>query len=375
MTIGVNGYEAVVSRFGYDAKTGLPNRVGSGEVSFEVLRKLYDLDKNNSYRIYLPTQKTSGLPSQRPGWEYIVVKNQKLWTLTALSRKLFQDRGKLDVFFSPTHYLPLFVGCPSVLSILDLSYIHFPQLFKAKDRFQLKLWGGNSVKRASRIVTISESSKNDIINYYKMPASKVAVTYPGIKKMNSNLKKKDLLVKYKIDENYILFVGTLQPRKNLARLIEALAEVKDKNIKLVVAGKKGWMFEEILKAPEKFGVSERVKFLENVPDEDLPALYENAVCFVLPSLYEGFGLPILEAMQNGCPVITSKVSSLPEAGGDAALYVNPMDSSDIADKIDRVLGDEDLRGKMIKKGFDQVKKFSWEKTAQETLKVLESLGA
>src|SRR3989344_1881327 len=111
MTIGINGYEAVVPRFGYDPNSGLPNRVGSGEVSFEVLKKLYDLDRKNKYRIYLPTVKTLDLPSERPGWEYVVVKNQKLWTLTALSMQLFADRGKLDVFFSPTHYLPLFVGC------------------------------------------------------------------------------------------------------------------------------------------------------------------------------------------------------------------------------------------------------------------------
>ncbi len=375
MVIGINGYEAVVPRFGYELKTGLPNRVGSGEVSFEILKQLYNLDKKNNYRIYIPIQKTSDLPPPRENWEYVVVKNQKLWTLTALSKKLFSDRRKLDVFFSPTHYLPLFVGCPSVLSILDLSYIHFPKLFKIRDRLQLKFWGGSSVKRASKITTISQASKNDIIKYYKVPATKVVVTYPGIKKMNSNLKKKDLLTKYEIGGDYILFVGTLQPRKNLSRLIEAMAQLKDKNIKLVVVGKKGWMFEEILAAPAKFGVTDKVKFLENVPDVDLPELYESAACFVLPSLYEGFGLPVLEAMQNGCPVITSNVSSLPEAGGDAALYVNPLDASDIADKIDKVLEDSDLRGKMIKEGYEQVKKFSWEKTARETLDVLESLAS
>lgn len=380
MVIGINGYEAVVPRFGYD-KTGLPNRVGSGEVSFELLKQLYRLDKKNDYRIYLPVEKSEDLPEGRENWNYIVVKNQKLWTATALSKKLFAERGKLDVFFSPTHYLPLYIPCPSAVAILDLSYIHFPQLFKKRDLYQLKLWGKYSLKRASAIITISEASKSDIINFYKVPSSKVMVVYPGIKIKDKKLNIKNtmqsskiLKEKYGISEKYILFVGTLQPRKNVARLIEALSEIQDKNIKLVIVGKKGWMFEEIMKAPSKYGVSDRVKFIDNVSDEELPGFYADASCFVLPSLYEGFGLPILEAMQSGCPVITSKVSSLPEAGGDAAIYVNPHDSSDIAQKIDRVLSDENLRNEMVKKGLEQVKKFSWEKTAEETLKVLEGLA-
>ncbi len=379
MTIGINGYEAVVPRFGYDKKTGLPNRVGSGEIAFETLSQLYELDKKNDYRIYVPVQKTADMPQERLGWKYVVVKNRKLWTATALSKKLFADRGTLDVFFSPTHYLPLYVGCPSAISILDLSYIHFPGLFKKKDLYQMKFWGGYSVKRASKIITISQSSKNDIINFYKVESEKVAVVYPGIKKVSSSKYQVESMEKirekYGIKGDYILFVGTLQPRKNIVRLVEAMSELENKEVKLVVVGKKGWMFEEILKSPQKFGVSNRVKFLESVPDEDLPSLYENAQCFVLPSLYEGFGLPVLEAMQNGCPVIVSKVSSLPEAGGDAALYINPQDSSDIAEKIDKVLSDENLRGQMIRKGYEQVKKFSWEKSAAETLKVLESMVA
>ncbi len=372
MTIGINGYEAVVPRFGYDTQSGIPNRVGSGEVSFELLRQLYNLDKKNHYRIYLPISRSEDLPSERENWKYIVVKNQKFWTATALSKKLFQDKGKLDVFFSPTHYLPLYVSSPSVVAILDLSYIHFPQLFKKKDLYQLKIWGKYSVKKASKIITISEASKSDIIKYYKAPSSKVAVVYPGIKEMDK--KRTNIKARYNIEGDYILFVGTFQPRKNIVRLIEAFSEINDKNIKLLVIGKKGWMFEEIMKAPDKYGVEDRVKFLDNVPDDDLPSFYSNAQCFILPSLYEGFGLPVLEAMQNGCPVITSKVSSLPEAGGDAALYINPHDSSDIADKIDKVLEDEKLRAEMIRKGYEQVKKFSWEKAARETLDVLESLA-
>ncbi len=383
MTIGINGYEAVVPRFGYD-KEGLPNRVGSGEFAFQLLLNLYKIDRSNSYRIYVPSlalgsdpqnfQKL-GLPEESGRWRYVtLVKRVGPWTITSLAKKLFSDRDKIDVFFSPTHYLPLYIPCPSVISILDVSYIKFPELFKKRDLYQLKIWGRYSIKKASKIITISESSKNDIINYYGVPSSAVVVVYPGIKEMDKKAGV-NIRAKYKVDGGYILFVGTLQPRKNVAKLIEAFSEIKDKNIKLVIVGKKGWMFEEILNAPKKYGVLERVKFIDNVSDGDLPGFYADASCFVLPSLYEGFGLPVLEAMQNGCPVITSNISSLPEAGGDAALYVNPLDTSDIADKIDKVLTDENLRAEMIKKGYEQVKKFSWEKTARETLKVLESLAS
>lgn len=373
MTIGINGYEAVVPRFGF-GKNGLPDRVGSAEIAFEIIKQLFILDKKNDYKIYLPVSETADMPKKRGNWNYIIIKNQKFWTATKLSKKLFLDRGKLDVFFSPTHYLPLFTGVPSVISILDLSYIHFPNLFEKKDLYQLKFWGGYSVRKASKIVTISQASKNDIISFYGVKDSKVEVVYPGIKEMNTKVKV-NIKTKYGLDKDFILFVGTLQPRKNISRLIEAFSLIKDKYIDLAIIGKKGWMFGEILAAPQKFGVPDRVKFLENVADEDLPSFYQRATCFVLPSLYEGFGLPILEAMQNGCPVITSKVSSLPEAGGDAAIYVNPLDTLDIVAKIDKVLSDEKLRESMIEKGYEQVKKFSWEKAAKKTLAVLKSVAA
>lgn len=379
MTIGINGYEAVIPRFGFN-KDGLPNRVGSGEYAFQLLLNLYKIDRLNSYRIYIPSlalgsnPQKLGLPQESRRWKYIALaKRVGPWTITSLAKKLFADRRELDIFFSPTHYLPLHIPCPSVISILDVSYIKFPKAFKKRDLYQLKLWGKYSINKASKIITISEASKNDIINYYGAASSKVVVVYPGIKDMDKKVKI-NIRSKYNIKEDYILFVGTLQPRKNLTNLIEAFSEVRDKNINLVIVGKKGWMFEEILAAPKKYGVSERVRFIDNVSDEDLPEFYSNALCFVLPSLYEGFGLPILEAMQNGCPVITSKVSSLPEAGGDAALYINPHDSSDITDKLDRVLSDGELREDMVKKGFEQVKKFSWEHTARNVLSVLEEIG-
>ncbi len=378
MKIGINGYEAVVSRFGFDKKTGLPNRVGSGEFCFQLLNNLQKIDKRNEYFIYLPKAPTIDMPKESKNWHYVVFSG-KLWTLLGLSKKLLKDKNKIDIFFSPTHYLPFYVGKPSIISILDVSYLHFSGLFKKKDLYQLKLWGNFSIGKAKKIITISKSSKNDIIKSYGLSAEKVEVVYPGIKLEKEidmeKISMNDLKRKFGIEKDYILFVGTLQPRKNIEKLIEAFSRLKRENLDLVIVGKKGWMIEDILAAPEKYGVLNKVKFLESVSDEELHSFYKNAICFVLPSLYEGFGLPVLEAMKYGCPVLTSNVSSLPEAGGDAAVYFDPKNAKDIAEKIDSVVSNEKLRKEMVEKGYRQAKKFSWEKSARETLRILEGLSS
>ncbi len=378
MNIGINGYEAVVPRFGFDEKTGLPNRVGSGEFCFQLLKSLFDLDKKNNYFIYLPISPSSDLPQENSNWHYVVFSSKKLWTLIGLSKKLFNNKNNLDVFFSPTHYSPFTFLCPSVVAILDVSYLHFPGMFNRRDLYQLKLWGRYSISKAKKIITISESSKSDIIKKYNVSSSEVAVVYPGIKKISNSkyqiANMDELRKKFGISNKYILFVGTLQPRKNVEKLIEAFAKLKRDDMNLVIVGKKGWMFDDILDAPKKFHIEDRVDFLHEVTDEELPSFYKNAEMFVLPSLYEGFGLPVLEAMKYGTPVITSNISSLPEAGGDAALYVDPNDTEDIAAKMQKLLEDAKLREELIKKGYKQAEKFSWEKSAKETLRALEEVA-
>ncbi len=376
MKIAINGYEAAVPRFGYDEITGLPNRVGSSAYVFELLLNLNRLDHDNEYVIYLPVNPTKDMPAESEKWKYNVLPARKLWTLTALSREFALKKPYYDAFWNPGHYLPPFAPKNSIVSILDLSYVYFPELFAKTDLLKLNKWSKYSAKHAKKILTISISSKNDIIKEYKIDSGKVEVIYPGIgiesRIKNNELSMENLSKKYSVTSPYILFVGTLQPRKNVARLIEAFSKL-DSDISLVVIGKKGWQYEEILAAPAKFGVESKVRFLHNVTSEDLPSFYKNAEFFVLPSLYEGFGLPVLEAMQLGCPVITSDISSLPEAGGNAALYFDPKNVDDIKEKMQKVLNDKDLRKKMIDKGHDQVKKFSWEKSAKETLAIIESL--
>jgi len=372
MKIGINGYEAIVPRFGFEKDSGLPIRVGSSEVCYQLLVELEKTDLENEYIIYLPSVPTSDLPKERPNWRYKIVKGQKLWTLIALNKEANKD--SLDVFFNPTHYAPLFLNCPLVISILDVSYKYFPELFKKKDLYKLSLWGKYSVKKAASIVTISNSSKDDIMKEYGVVSRKIHIISVGIKEIIENkMSKEEFIHKYKLSNSFVLFVGTLQPRKNVVRLIEAFAKQDNKNIDLVIVGKKGWNYEEILQTPNRLGINDRVHFLHNVSNEDLPAFYKHAECFVLPSLYEGFGLPVLEAMKYGCPVITSDVSSLPEAGGDAALYCDPEDIESICSKMTELLKDEKLQEKLVKRGYEHVKKFSWEKSAKEVLSVLKQI--
>ncbi len=379
MKIGINGFEAVVPRFGFEEKTNLPKRVGSSEFCFQLLKKINEIDTKNEYTIYLPQNPTSDMPKENKNWKYEIIPNTKLWTIFGLSKRLIKEKN-LDLFFSPTHYAPIFLSCSQVISILDVSYKHFPEMFPKKDLLKLAIWGKFSINNAEKIITISNSSRDDIINEYKVPKSKVEVIPVGIKEVKvSKMDKSDFIKKYNLSNPYVLFVGTLQPRKNITKLIEAFSELKTENLKpktdldLVIVGRKGWDFENILSAPKKFNIEDKVKFLDNVTNEDLPLFYKNAEIFVLPSLYEGFGLPILEAMQNDCPVVASNISSLPEAGGNAALYFDPNNAEDIAKTIEKVVSDKRLREDMIRKGKEQIKKFSWEKSAHEVIKIFESI--
>ncbi len=369
MVIGIDGNEANVSF-----------RVGIGEYAYELLRQFSSYTTSDvSFKIYIKSPPLADLPKESQRWTYQIVKPGRFWTQIGLPINLFLHRPRPDVFFTPSHYAPRFSPIPVVISVMDLSYIYFPELFKAKDLYQLRSWTKYSARMAKKVLTISQASKNDIIKYLGIPLQKVLITYPGIKmkSQNSKLQSNQALLKkkYGINGEYILFVGTLQPRKNITRLIEAFSRMdKRENLTLIIVGKKGWLYQDILEAPNKFGVEDDVLFLEFVSDEELILLYQKALFFILPSLYEGFGLPVLEAMSFGCPVITSNVSSLPEAGGDAALYVNPNDVMDIKEKMQMLANNKELRFQLKEKGFKQVKKFSWEETAKKTLEVLQAVA-
>jgi glycosyltransferase involved in cell wall biosynthesis len=321
------------------------------------------------------------MPKASPWWQYCIAGPKTLWTFFGLPRALRNDMPKADVVFSPTHYVPRFISMPRVMSIMDLSYLQYPELFQRKDLHKLVHWTRYSVSHVAAVLTISEFSKNDIIDTYHTPEANVSVTYPGLSQ-KLQFESQHMEKKYAIAKHYILSVGTIQPRKNYARLIEAFSEFLKLNkqkfglIDLVIVGKKGWLYEEILEAPKKYGVEDRVKFLDFVPDNDLPSLYKHALCFALPSLYEGFGLPVLEAMAQGCPVVVSSVSSLPEIAGKAGIYVTPEDTKSITQGLLTAVRQRNLiQGRSrIKKGLEQVKKFTWEEAAKQTIAVLERVA-
>lgn len=354
MLIGIDA-----SRAETKANTGTEN------YSKEIIQALLELPeaKKHTFRLYSKDN----------------IKWPRLWTQGGLALELMKH--PVDVLWVPAHTLPVVRNSKikTVVTIHGLEYEYLPQYYQ----FPQKLWLNKSteyaVKFADKIIAVSEWTKKQLVDRLGADKNKITVIYEGINPAFSNLQpalpagrftiyKKEYLrqirYKYSLPEKYILFVGTIQPRKNLIRLIEAAAG--SKGVNLVIAGKLGWMYEEILELGKKRGV----KFIGRVADADLAAVYKMASVFVYPSLMEGFGLPILEAMALGIPVITSDRGALPEVAGRAALIINPEKTEDLAKAIKLILENEDLRQVLIEKGFGQVKQFSWGAAAKQTLAIL-----
>ena len=370
MKIGIDGYEANTSQ-----------RVGVGQYAYQLLVQLEKLDKKNEYTIFLPQIPRADLPVPSETWRYVVGKPGSFWTIKQLPFLI--KKQPLDLFFSPTHYLPWFTQVPKVMSIMDVSYLHFPEMFRKKDLLQLRYMGRHSIQHAHKILTISEFSKKEIIKYYTYPEENIIVTYPGISsKLKVPIRQAQDRQSSKFSQGdkswekgrYILFVGTIQPRKNIVRLVEAFEKLQQKDVQLVLVGKKGWLYQLILERIEGSIKKSHIQWLDYVADADLPSLYQNARCFVLPSLYEGFGIPVVEAMIYGCPVVVSRRSSLPEVAGEAGIYVDPENSNDIADGISKALQlSKTERVALVHKGKEQAKKFTWENCAQKTIGAFESI--
>jgi glycosyltransferase involved in cell wall biosynthesis len=379
MIIAIDGYEA-----------NEVNRVGIGEYAFEILSGIHTLLANREagnetrVRIYLPSEPNGSLPSAASYWSYRRSFPRKLWTYIGLPFRLLFDMPRANVVFSPTHYIPRVQIAPHVMAIMDISYLKYPELFRAKDLYQLREWTAYSVKKSARILTISEFSRNAIIEAYKVAPEKVVVTYPGLRvtTVASMQKKEDVLRKYNIPERYLLSVGTIQPRKNYEKLIQAFSEAKKKkpevfkNVKLIIVGKKGWLYEPILAAPSTYGVLDSVQFVDFIPDEDLAVLYQQAMSFVLVSLYEGFGLPVLEAMANKCQVVISNVSSLPEIAANAGIQVDPLNIDAIAEGLITACREYGTSAweKRVNDGLKRSAEFTWDRAATKALEVLESVG-
>ncbi|MCP4424064.1 MAG: glycosyltransferase family 4 protein, partial [Chloroflexi bacterium] len=258
---------------------------------------------------------------------------------------------------------------PTVVTVYDLSFMHFPEAFPAAQRLYLTSQTRHACRRASRVIAISESGRQDIRRFFGTPQERIDVVYPGVDGAYRPLPLEDVVAfrrRQGLPERFILHVGTLQPRKNISTLIEAFSQTAPRDAALVLAGGKGWLFDEIFGQVKALGVQDRVRFTGYVPDEDLPLWYNAASLLVFPSLYEGFGMPVVEAMACGTPVAASDASSIPEAAGEAALLFNPQDVAELGDRIMAVLRDPYLAATMREKGLKQAQKFSWQRAGRET---------
>ena len=351
-------------------------RTGTERYSFELIRHLVALDQKNRYRLYFDRPPFCEL--RIANCELRVMPFPRLWTHARLSWEMMHRPP--DVLFVPAHVLPLVHPPRSVVTIHDLGYLHFPRAHRPLDRLYLDLSTRFNARAAAHVIADSQATKRDLVERYGVEPSKISVIYPGYdEEAFQPLREREAIeavkTRYGIAGDYILFVGTIQPRKNLVRLMEAFSLLKRQaaDLQLVIAGKKGWLYEAIFRRVRELGLEGRVVFTGYVAEEDLPALFSGARLFVFPSLYEGFGLPVLEAMACGVPVVCSNASSLPEVAGDAALLFDPLDVEGMAAAMERVLGDERLRAELVERGLKRAREFSWEKCARQTLAVLESV--
>jgi glycosyltransferase involved in cell wall biosynthesis len=367
---------------GIDASRGFQqNPTGTENYSYQLIKALAKIDTINEYTLYAK----GGLTLANVGidlpntWHIHPIKYAKFWTQIGLGLQTWLDR--LDLLFIPAHVIPFLkrINLPTVVTVHDIRTEFLPQhesliqkIYLNRFTEQLRSW------YATRIIAVSESTKNDLINRLNVPAEKITVIYEGVDLNHFNLnkrKEKERLErtteKYGIKAPYILFVGTVQPRKNLSRLIQAFSLICSKYpaLDLIIAGKKGWLAEEIYQLPDKLKISSKVKFIDYVDYVDLPYLYAGAELFAFPSLYEGFGLPILESLAMGTKVLTANISSMPEVGGDLAVYTSPENPQEIAEGLAR-----GLDGKLdLVEAEAWVKKFSWQEAARKTLAVFDDV--
>jgi glycosyltransferase involved in cell wall biosynthesis len=369
-------------KIGIDAsRAARARRTGTETYSLELIRAIAGLlPAQHRLTLYTPH------PPQPEDWpaspqvETRVIPWPRLWTHLRLALELHHQPP--DLLFVPAHVLPLSCPVPAVVTIHDLGYLHYPQAHRPFDRWYLDWTTRRHTRLASQIIADSLATKQDLIDFYGANPDRIRVVYLGRDETLAPVTDLDLIAtvkaKYQIDGNYLLYLGTLHPRKNLVRLIEAFGlaveRLENNTLQLVIAGKRGWLSDEIFGRVQQLGLAGRVVFPGYVEDEAKPALLSGALAYVFPSLYEGFGLPVLEAMACGTPVLTSNCSSLPEVAGQAALLVDPRNTADIAEGLVRLISKADLRRQLVKRGYRRLENFSWEKAATEVVEVFHRLA-
>jgi len=385
-------------KIGIDARTILnPEKgdaIGAGHYAYQLISNLLELDKQNEYVLFFDfrVREKDVKKFTRPNVKikFYPFSDYKRYLPGAYSEILGTatlQKEKLDIIHStsPLSRIPIGYRGKCVVTFYDMSlYVCpdcFPRVKSARDRFIYSLMA----KKADKIIAVSESVKSDLQKFLNVAPEKTEVIYSGIDRRffeNPSDDSQKILGKFDIRGKYILFLGTLEPAKNITRLLHAFSKFKEKykdshekkfDYQLVLAGKRGWLAKEYHYEIRNFGLQKDIVFTGYVIGNELVPLFKNSEFFVMPSLCEGFGMTVLEAFATGTPAIVSKVTSMPEIAGEAAYFVSPISVEEISDAMFKFATDENLRNSYRSKGLDQVKKFDWKKTAEETLKVYENL--
>ena len=295
------------------------------------------------------------------------------WSVPAVLR-----RHGASVYHSLYYLMPYGPGVPTVVTIYDLIPLRLPHHVPAATRILFRVFVQMALRTASHVVVISEATRRDLLARYRLPSESVTVIPLAVEpafRPQPREAVRALCARLNLPDRYVLYVGSNKPHKNLVRLVEAWARMQPRSFPLVIAGYWSEAYPEVKRRIEGLGLGGAVRLVGPMREEDLPALYSGALLFTFPSEYEGFGLPVLEAMACGVPVVAARVSSLPEVAGDAALFVDPRDLDALAQRMDELLGNEGLRKHLAEKGLERAREFSWERCAAETLRVYERVGA
>jgi glycosyltransferase involved in cell wall biosynthesis len=369
---------SVPLRIAIDAHSVGARLAGNESYAINLIESLAQIDSVNRYTLYVTKREAvDRFNSRWPNFSVRLTLPHTPLVRIPLTLSAELRRNPVDVLHVQFTAPPL-APCPVVVSIHDLSFEHLPLTFKRRSRMQLRLTVRQSARKAARILTLSESVRQDIIETYGIAPERVTtipIAAPAhFHPVTDEEEIQRVRLTYKIAGDYILSVGSIQPRKNLTRLVAAYARLRRERAegklpRLVIVGKQAWLYDETLRAIEEQGIGDLTVLTGYVPDADLPALYSGAVCFVYPSYFEGFGLPPLEAMQCGAPVIAGNRTSLPEVVGEAGLLVDPFDEAAIAAAIARLIDDSDLRAELRVKGLERARMFDWHETARRTLSV------
>jgi len=361
-----------------------PVRTGVGEYTFELVNALLKNDTKNNYFLfhhkdkknikYLPKWTQDNVKYITTNWPHKLFNFfQKILSWPKID-KLITD--KLDVYISPNiNFTTISKKTKHVLTIHDISFALYPKFYSLKQRMWHKIINPKKqCQKANLIIVPSQSTKNDLVKHFKIEKDKIRVIYPGIKKIIVNENNdEEIRNRYNLPNKYILFLGTIEPRKNIITLIESFEKTVKKlnhNYKLVIAGAKGWKNKDIYKRAKQSKYSDLIRFIGYVNKKDKNAIYSMSEVFVYPSIYEGFGFPTLEAMANKTPVITSNRSSLSEILENSALLINPNKPKEIGDGIIKIIKNNELKQYLIKKGEKQVNKYNWDITAQKLLNTI-----